>query len=190
MIAGMILFVVGFGLPTLAEFVPASLRAGYLLATFPLAGLGGALTLVNTSPFLMGSTSPQERNHVFSVMLALSPLAGFIGSLVGGLLPRFFATMLDVSLDRPAPYRYPLLIAAAFLIPAVLVLLATREVGTSGKQETVTKASPLGRAVQSPRRGEQATPYGLIALLALVGLLRVTGENAARTFLYSTWTPA
>jgi MFS family permease len=168
MIAGMNLMVVGFGLLPLAEFIPTTLQAGWLLATYLFAWLGGALYLVNSNPFLMGATGPEERNHVFSVWSALGPLAGFAGSLVGGLLPGFFAARLDTPLDYPGPYRYPLMIAAALFIPAVLVLLATHKVSGGQTKETVIEAG--------------TAPLGLIALMAAVVLLGLAGQGAANIF--------
>ena len=168
MTAGLCLTVAGCGLLPLAEFTPTALQAGWILGSYLLVGLGGALYVVNSNPFLMGTTRSEERNHAFSVQTALWPLAGFAGSLVGGLLPGLLATVLALSLDNPAPYRYPLLIAAMALIPAVVVMSATRGIDSAHTEETVTEAGPA--------------PYGLIALMALVVLLQVAGEGAARTF--------
>ena len=44
--------------------------------------------------------------------LALFPLFGFLGNLVGGLLPTLFARMAQVTLDSPLPYRNALLFGA------------------------------------------------------------------------------
>jgi MFS family permease len=168
MAAGMILSVAGLGMPPLAEFVPTPLRAVWLLATYSLSGIGWPLWSVNGSPFLMSATSPEERSHAFSMLTALFPLAGFAGSLTGGLLPGLLATVLRVSLDDPAPYRYPLLIAAVLLLPAALALLATGEVGGAETQEAVMEAGPA--------------PWGLMVLLAMFAFLRMAGEGATYTF--------
>ncbi len=170
MIVGLSLMVAGYGLPPLVEFIPIALRSVWLLTTYSLSGLGAALYMVNGFPFLMGATGLEERNYAFSVQMALMPLGGFAGNLVGGLLPRLFATTLDVSLDQPAPYRYPLLITGVLLIPAVLAMLATRE-GSAGQAQG-TVAEEIGRRA----------PFGLIAIMSLVMLLRVAGEGATRTF--------
>jgi MFS family permease len=157
-IVGMCLGVAGFGLLPLAELIPVALRQGWVLTTFMLGWLGGALYVVNCHPFLMGATTAEERNHVFSVREALIPLAGVAGSLVGGLLPGLFVRAFGISLDQAASCRYPLFLAAALLVPGVPALLATHEVATEEEQKRAANAG--------------AAPYGLIALLALVVLLR------------------
>jgi len=168
MIAGMSLMVAGYGLLPLAELLPVTWQQGWLPATRVLAGLGVALYLVNASPFLMGATDPEERDHAFSVQAALWPLAGFAGSLVGGLLPGLFARVSGIAVGQPAPYRYSLLTAALLLIPGVLALWATREVHIEQTRERAAK--------------REAAPYGLIVLMVLVGVLRVAGEFGVRSF--------
>lgn len=163
MIASVGLLAAGCGLLPLVESIPTTWQPGWLLATNALTGLGLALYYVNGIPFLMDATSPEERNHAFSIQMAIAPLAGFIGSLLGGVLPTVFSNALNVSLDEPLSYRYPLLIAALLLIPGVLVLMNTREVHTKQVQERTTE---IGRG-----------PYGLIILIALVVMLRFAGQG-------------
>jgi len=167
MIVGLSLVAVGYGLLPMAEFALPAWREGWIIATYFVAWLGATLYLVNSHPFLMAITGAEERNHAFSIRAALR-LVAFAGSLVAGLLPGFLGARLGVSLDDPAPYRYPLLIAAVMLIPAVLVLLATSEVSSAPTYRRLSGAGPA--------------PYGLIALLALVGLFRQAGSSAAMTF--------
>jgi MFS family permease len=128
MIAGTILTVAGFGLLPLAEFAPPSLWAAWLIAAWVVAGIGWTAWAVGASPFLMAATSPAERDLVFSIQAALLPLTGFVGSLIAGVFPGLVAAALSIPLDHPATYRYPLLIAGMLLVPAVLALLATRDV--------------------------------------------------------------
>jgi MFS family permease len=168
MIVGVSLMMAGGGLLPLVEFIPATWQAEWLLATNMLAGLGLALYYVNGIPFLMVATDPEERNHAFSVQMALAPLAGFVGSLVGGTLPRVLATMLGVSLDGPVAYRYPLLGAALLLFPGVLALTATREMRAERGPEHMRETG----------RG----PYGLIVLIGLIVVLRLAGYGVTSTF--------
>jgi predicted MFS family arabinose efflux permease len=89
--------------------------------------------------------------------------------LVGGVLPTFFGRLLGVTLESPAAYRYPLLIAAALLLIGVAALWSTRE------------APPMRPSTSELPHGA-ATPLTIILIMALVGILRGSGEGGARTF--------
>jgi MFS family permease len=169
MIAGMIGMIGGAGLVPMAELLSHPWQQVWLLAARVLQGLGMALYVVNGSPFLMAATGPQERNHAFSAQGALWPLAGFAGSLVGGILPSAFAAAFHSSLTQPAPYRCALLVAALLLIPGVPVLWTTHAVRIEQP-----------RAQAAPRT---SAPYGLIALVMLCGVLRTAGEGGVQSFL-------
>jgi predicted MFS family arabinose efflux permease len=156
MVAGLILSLVG------------SVLLPLLVATNILTWVGMALYFVNSVPFLMSVTGPEERNHAFSVQIALTPLAGFAGSLIGGALPGIFTAGLNLPLEDPTSYRYPLLIAALLIIPGVLALLPPREVRSSQTQKPVLEK---GR-----------TPWVLFAIIALVVGFRFTGRGAVMTF--------
>ena len=91
MIVGMILSALGFGLLPLGEFVSPASRTTWIMGTYALGVLGNTLFLCNSIPFLTSICPTRLRNHVFSAQVALWPLAGFAGSLCGGLLPGFFA---------------------------------------------------------------------------------------------------
>ena len=168
MIVGMSLMVLGNALIPAVEYVPVAWRAAYLLLARLPRALGFALYLVNSSPFLMGATDTRERTHVFSVQAALLPLMGFAGSLAAGFLPGAFAALLGFSADGPAPYRCTLFLASVLLLPSVLVLLATREVGDGTRQDSVDETGPA--------------PVGPIVMVALVTLLMVGGVGAVQSF--------
>jgi MFS family permease len=76
----------------------------------------------------MGITGPEERSHAFSIQIAIGFLAGFGGSLIGGMLPGVFATVLGISREDPMSYRYLLFFAALLLVPGIIALLATHNV--------------------------------------------------------------
>jgi predicted MFS family arabinose efflux permease len=116
----------------------------------------------------MRATGTAEREHAFSLQVALWPLAGFVGSLLGGLLPGFFARVLGVSLASAAAYRYPLLAAAGLYLPAVPVLLATR--------------LPGPHALHSAREEDGRAPWTLIAFVFVVVLLYFAGDGVVRAF--------
>lgn len=170
MILGMTLMMAGSALLPLAEFIPVALRQGWLLGMYALIQVGMTLHIVNSQPFLMDATTPAEREHVFSVQVALWPLAGFVGSMIGGLLPGYLAPLVGVTLADPAPYRYTLLVAAVLLLPGVWALTRLAE------PKVCTTAHEAGA-------GTAVAPVGLIILIATISYLRGGGEGVGRTFL-------
>ena len=168
--AGLAAIALGFGLIPLSEFSPFS-PAAWIIVTHMIGQLGVGLYFVNSGPFIMRITTSRERNHVYALNAALWPLAGFAGSLVGGFLPGFFAGQLGLELSQAAPYRYPLIIAAILMIPAVIILLQIRT-SDDVKEELPASGREMNGAASL-----------IIIILGLVVLLRVAGEGVVRTFL-------
>ena len=168
MVAGLTLSMLACAALPLVEYVPEGVRAGWLIGTGFARSSGFALYWVNARPFLMEATRPEERTYAYSVQSAASTLAGFAGSLLAGVLPGWFAGMLGATLDDPAPYRYPLWIAAALLAPAVWAILSIREPEVSRQEVQV--------------EGTDALPLGLIAALAVAVFLLAAGVGAPRSF--------
>jgi MFS family permease len=152
----------------LVELLPGVLRPAWLVGVFVLGHVSSAAYHVNASPYLMATTTDEERDHAFSVYFAIFPLAGFVGSLAGGLLPGLFARLAGVSPDGPAPYRYAFLINIVLMTPGLPALLATRKAAAGGKRDTVRKADPL--------------PLAAIATLTLATLLLFAGYGVLWTF--------
>jgi predicted MFS family arabinose efflux permease len=173
MIFGAGLSLAGYGLLPLIRFNQLPLRSFWLLASYTLAWSGIAVFIVNTIPYLMDVTNLEERNYVFAMVGVLLALSGFVGNLVAGVLPILFATTLGLTLDQPAPYRFPLLLGAIAVIPCLLALSLTRDTGTEAQQEA---EATDGRDTADP------LPFELIIVLMLVILLVRTGDGAARTF--------
>jgi len=117
---------------------------------------------------MMDATGPEERSHVFSVHIALSPIAAFAGSLMAGILPGLFASSLGLAPGGPAAFRYPFLLAALVLCPGIWALSRTR---VRGEPMAKAAGAAAGRA-----------PYGLILVVALVMALRFGGRGAVATF--------
>jgi len=108
--------------------------------------------------------------------LPMLPLAGVVGSLVGGVLPGFFANQLNLTLEQPGPYRYPLIIASLLTIPAVWALLTTTE------PQEKAQLPPMKHAPSVLSQSYRATPIMLIVFLAICASFRMAGEGAARSF--------
>lgn len=169
MIAGMVLMTVGFGSLLLAEFVPASWQAPWFVLTWSVVSFSAPLFTVNSAPFLMSITGPEERDYAFSMQLAIFSLAGFVGGLVAGFLPGFLAGVLAISPEQPAPFRYSLVLGAALFFIGLLTTIATREAALEQEPGSVARvAVPI--------------PLALISVMGIVMLLRATGEVAPNVF--------
>ena len=175
MIWGLAFGTASFGLYPAVELLPEPAREAWLLGCVTLGGLAIALYLVNGNPYLTAATGPEERGHAFSVRGALIPLAGVAGAVVGGLLPRLFALASGASTDEPAPYRWALLLAAVLLVPATLLLAATRPTRAA-------EASKRGAGAQS-RSAWRAAPWAILGIMLLTASTRGAGVGAVRTFL-------
>ena len=171
-IVGLGIAALGLGVLPFAEMLPTAWQSTWLMATYLLAWLGGGLYLVNSVPWLMEATSTTERDQVFSVRQALTPLAGFGGSLTGGFLPGLFEQVIPAG-HQVLPYRLALFVGAALLIPGVLALIATDEVKTAPKQ-----AGP----VQPASKAKAPLPIGMITFMALIIFLLVAGNSTAGIF--------
>lgn len=174
MVVGICVAVVGFGLISQAELISAgNSRDYFILISYSLGVMGIALFIVNGTPYLMGITGPVERDPVFAVQAALMPFSGFVGSMLGGVVPDYLAGVLDVSLAQPVVYRYTLFIGVLCLIPAVFALLATQDVRVERRREE----GGNGDVSNAP-----ALPLAAIVITSLISVLHVAGEAAARTF--------
>ena len=173
MVVGICVSVVGFGALSQAELISSGTRDYFILITYSLGVMGIALSIVNGTPYLMGITSPDERDSVFAVQAALMPFSGFVGSMLGGVVPDYLAGVLDVSLAQPIVYRYTLFIGVLCLIPGIFALLATQDVQVEHKREE----GGNGDVSNAP-----ALPLAVIVITSLISVLHVAGEAAARTF--------
>ena len=167
-IGGLLVAGIGLVLTPLAEFIPAAWQAQWLVITYILAWIGAAFYSVNFIPFLVGVTEPHIRNHVFSVSSAVLPAGAFVGSLLGGLLPGWFAGLLHLASDDVAVYRYGLLLGAGLFLLTVPTLCQTQPL--------------LQEAQSNADRESNPAPYGFMALMALVIVLRLASESAGKAF--------
>lgn len=179
MIAGLLLATAGYGALPLAGGLPLAWQPAWLIAANGLTGLGMAFYLVNATPYLMDVTGKQERDHAFSLQSALWPLAAFAGSLIGGALPVLWSRAFSLSLDDPAPYRYTMWVAVLLLAPGVVPLWLARD--------TTRETRPDAWAGHAPPRDARTPspaplPLALFAPIVAVGVLRIAGESAVRSF--------
>ena len=109
----------GRGAAAIAQTIAPLAPGGWLITSYTLVFLGLAVYFVNAVPFLMEMTATAQRGLAFSLQTGLLALAAMGGSLIGGFLPRLYATVLQIAQDQPDPYRFPLFISAALMLPAL-----------------------------------------------------------------------
>jgi len=92
----------------------------YLIFSQVLLGVGNGFVHVCWQPYTVSITNEEERVHVFTIRLAFFLIASLLGSLIGGFLPTFWAS-LGFVVDLFSAYRLSLWTA---LIPFALSLLS------------------------------------------------------------------
>ena len=170
MIFGRLVLMLGLGMLALSAWVPADLRSGWLIFFCALREFGNAFYMVNSSPYLMGATSAEERDYAFSLRAILTPVAGFFGTLIGGFLPRLSQLYFGWSADDPLNYMAPLLISSLVLLPGIVSLWAMREI--------VIEESPQGNAL----RGK--LPLEALLTIAVVSAFFIVAASAGQSFYH------
>jgi MFS family permease len=116
---------------------------GILAASF-VSGSGQAFLAIAAAPFLTEHSGPRERTHLFSAFFANSLIAGVIGSLFGGWLPRALGALPNAMRpDTLHAYRWTLSLAAVFALAASIPLLrlaSLREAPVHGTREASERA--------------------------------------------------
>jgi MFS family permease len=175
MISGMSFSAAGMGLVLTSEYFPHNWQAMWLTIVYSLSWFGAALYVVSSMPFLTRITTGENRDHAFAIRMALNNLFAILGSLVSGTLPGLLARWLHVTLDNPAPYRYPLWITCFLYSIAIFILL-----GTSKQETSDSKVSGVDGAAQVDV--QKTAPYGLIGFLALIMLLTIASSSSLQIY--------
>jgi len=168
-LSGLALNIASSFLLPFAGSLPVEWGSAWILGLVPLNSVSMALYMVSAQPFLAGATGPAERGHVFSVQAALWPLSGFLGSLLGGLIPGFIGRWMDLPLTTPFPYQLTLWISAGISIFALVIMSRTRRVAAVEPEVR----SPLQVALN---------PVKVIAFLSIIVAVQITGESGVRIF--------
>ncbi len=98
-----------------------------LLVLAALAGMGEGFHAVAGAPFMMENSEPEERPYLFSLNSSFLMVSIFVGSLSGGILPLFWAGILDVPALDPAAARWALVISLPLTFAALVPLALIRE---------------------------------------------------------------
>lgn len=171
---GVVLITVGGVLLPIAESVPVILQDSWLVVTYATMMCGFSFFFVNGEPYLLNVVDSKRRNDAFAFKAAMLSLAAFLGSLIGGIVPEFIASLGEFTLDDPEPYRSTLLIVSVVLV-ASLVLAFT--VKAPPDDIEVEQSMPPDASKPMPLATPQwtTTVIMLIGVMTIVRLLQVAG---------------
>ena len=169
---GFVLAAVGMGLLPAAQFLSGNVQVAWIVATYTLTSMGLDAYFVNSNPFMIQFTTPRERMYLYSLRVGMSPIAAFVGALVGGFLPGTLARLLPIT--DTASFALALLVAAVALLIGVVALFSTKAIAAPAEEED--------RAQRTGSASSTALPVLLITMMGLVIMLRMAAEGAQRTF--------
>lgn len=130
-----------------------------------LAGMSQSLAGVTMAPFLMENSGEKERTYLFSFASGLQTGSAFVGNWIGGYLPTWIASNLEVSSTSSTAYAGALLIVSVVTALGIfpLAFLKTRHL----KREDQSIFAPIHYARENP-----------ILLSKLVGPMLLTSIGA------------
>ena len=111
------------------QLLPAPV--GWIALASGLAGSGYTVHNIAAAPFFMANARPEERLELFGLHPAVETLAGVVGALGGGLLPRLVVAHGGTAV---AGYRLTLGLAAGCMLISFIPYLAIRATPTAGRR--------------------------------------------------------
>jgi len=138
MLVGGTLCVLGMALLPSTELIPPVIQEKWPFVSQIVLTTGWSMFSVNLVPALMVTTTDATRDHAYAISSAVRELGTFVGTLMGGLLPQLFSSVLGQGLDTSGPYRISLFIGAALGLGAVIPLIGVRGGKAPAKRETKT----------------------------------------------------
>ncbi|MCY3781847.1 MAG: MFS transporter [Chloroflexi bacterium] len=175
---GAAISVVGALLLPQAESLPPGLRESWLVFHYALMLTGFALFFVNGVPYLINVVDTAYKHRAFAIKTAGWSLAGFGGSLIGGVLPGLIAALLATTLANPAPYRLTLTLASVAMALSTLCLLRVRPL--SPAIEPTSDELP-----DESMRGRPSLTSSfimLIGIMTVIRLFQVAGTATAMVY--------
>jgi MFS family permease len=113
-----------------------------------VSGLAQSLAGVSMAPFLMENSEEQERTYLFSFSSGLQMAMASVGNWIGGYLPGWASSGLNVAATSSQAYGAALFIIALLYITSILPLLLLHPSGHRGAERSVF--APLSYARNHP----------------------------------------
>lgn len=86
-------------------------------------GVGFTLLVIAGGPFMTENSTAEQRAHLFSLQFVLTTITAFVGNLIGGDLPRWFAEWFQVGAESAQAYRGALGVSAALMLASMIPFL-------------------------------------------------------------------
>lgn len=175
---GAMLCLVGGILLPMAEWLPPGWRELGLVLPPALMFGGFAFFFVNGAPYLLNVVDVAYKSHAFALKAAHWSLAGFAGSLVGGILPGALAAMNGWTLADPEPFRLTFALSTGMLALSVLLVLRIRPLPP--RKAPAPSDSPPDR--DGAGNGWAASILMLIVIMTVIRLFQVAGSATAMVY--------
>lgn len=142
----------GAVLATVGFVILASASGPIMAVTGALVqGVGAAFSVVSGAPFLAGHSAERERVTLFSVQMALMTGAGFLGNMLGGQVPAWYADAFGGTARSLDSLRAALLAGGAFqllgLLPIAFLRASRTGIRTEGRTLSVKNKGLMFRLV-------------------------------------------
>lgn len=144
--------------------------AAMAVAGSVLQGVGSAIAMVSTTPFMAGETNEENRVPLFSLQMALMTGAGFLGNVLGGRIPELYGRYAGVAADSLPAVRAAILGAVLFMLAGTVPMFFIR-----------STEERLAGDVQLP--GFRVQDKVLMAKLVLPNILVGLGAGATIPYL-------
>jgi MFS family permease len=167
MMAGALTMLTGAALLPLAGNIPPGARAVWLIGAQIIGACGWATFNVNQTTALMAFTTDENRKFSYSFRESMAGFGTFVGAMVGGMLPAFFAWTFGATTASPIPYRD--------------ALIATVFVGLLGVVP-LARVAPVARPARMPSRRAALPPLLPFAVFLACGFLSHSAMASSRIF--------
>ncbi len=175
---GAIFCLVGGILLPMAEWLPPGWRELGLVLPPALMFGGFAFVFVNGAPFLINVVDVAYKHQAFALKAAHWSLAGFAGSLVGGLLPGAVAGMYGWTLGDPEPYRITFALATVVLALSAALALRIRPL----PRKAAPAPSDEDPVAEGAGKSWAASILMLIVIMTVIRLFQVAGSATAMVY--------
>ncbi len=175
---GVVVSLVGGLLLPMAEWLPPGWREAGLVVPYALMLGGFAFFFVNGAPFLINVVDDAYKQHAFALKAAHWSLAGFAGSLIGGLLPGTIAGLNGWTLNDPDPYRITFTLASVVLALSAMLAMRIRPLPPRAVSTPLENSQDRGGA----RNSWASSILMLIAIMTVIRLFQVAGSATAMVY--------